>query len=333
MAKSKVNVNEIISEQLINALQEAIKNGKDIPWHCPWNVIAPMNVITKKPYTGINPFLLNIRGYDSPFWMSFKQASELAYAQWRKRHKKGKDTPEVHKEWMNAEDRGGIKEGEKSTIITWRKKLVIDDPDHPQADEEGKRAIFMLRYYRVFNAEQTEGIEFPEVEKPEGSVKPIESAEALLKGYVNTDRGPKFSNGGNQAAYNYVKDSIRIPAMKRFDNDVAYYSTAFHEAIHSTGHDSRLKRGDFGKGVKPYSREELVAEFGAAMLCANAGIDIVPDIENRTAYIKGWLKALGNDEKLAVKAASAAQKAADLIIGEDDNNPYADDGIVATPED
>lgn len=347
MAKSKVNVYEIVTEQMLDSLKQALKDGKTIPWHKPWRTSAPFNAVSKKEYRGINPFLLAMGNFDDPRWLTFNQASELGYAQWRKREKKGKDTEELRDEYFGPKDskgrrrggvenKAGIRKDEKSTVVVFWKPLEIKDPEHPDADEDGKRKIRILRYYRVFNVEQTQGLEFPTLEKDEREIEPIESAQQILDGYVNTDRGPKYKHGGDRAFYRPSEDRIGMPTMKRFDNADAYYTTAFHEATHSTGHDSRLKR-KFGEsfGNEPYAKEELVAEFGAAMLCAHAGIDPTRDIKNRTAYIQSWMKALNNDEKLAVSAAGQAQKAADLIldIKFEDDNPHKDDGVIATPED
>lgn len=123
-------------------------------------------------------------------------------------------------------------------------------------------------------------------------------------------------NGGDRAYYRWDADSIHLPPVKSFDSAEEYYSTKLHEMVHSTGHPKRLNRRDlhtlapFGSPV--YSREELVAEFGAAYLCAEAGI--ANTLDNSAAYIKGWAKALRDDKRLVVTAASAAQKAADYIL-------------------
>jgi antirestriction protein ArdC len=145
---------------------------------------------------------------------------------------------------------------------------------------------------------------------------PIEEAEKIVEGYKDS---PKIVNkDDNRAYYNPFFDFINMPVMGKFNKVEEYYSTIFHEMIHSTGHTNRLKRLDNQKsaafGSEDYSKEELVAEFGAAMLCGIAGIEN-STIENSTAYIQSWLKALRDDKTLAVKAAAQAQKAADYILG------------------
>lgn len=123
------------------------------------------------------------------------------------------------------------------------------------------------------------------------------------------------------AAYNPMMDIIKVPPREDFSNIPEYYSTLFHEMVHSTGHSDRLDRDEVANvnrfGSEPYSREELVAEIGAAMLCGFAGIDN-STIDNSVAYINSWLKRLKNDKRLVVYAAARAQRAVDYIMGVED---------------
>lgn len=273
------NVYEIVTEQIIESLDNGI-----VPWRKPWSTEAPKNLVSKKDYRGVNILLLGIsaaaQGFESPYWVTFKQAKALG---------------------------GSVKKGEKSTAITFYKTYKSEDKE---TGEEKSR--FVLRYYRVFNIEQTEGIDeskIPEVLAREHS--PEDSAEAIVAGYVD---GPEVMYGGDSASYNPNKDIVRMPNPERFESGAAFYSTLFHELTHSTGHKTRLDRrlnNRYGSGG--YGVEELIAEIGSSFLMAHAGIE--NDIEQTAAYIDGWKKAIAEDSNLIIKAASKAQAAADRILG------------------
>jgi antirestriction protein ArdC len=135
----------------------------------------------------------------------------------------------------------------------------------------------------------------------------------IVEGYENP---PLIRFGGDRAFYQPSSDIVQVPEAREFFSGDAYYSTLFHELVHSTGHEKRLKRIEPALfGSDPYAREELVAEVGASMLGAVAGIESAGGDQN-AAYIAGWLEALSRDRKLVVQAAAQAQKAADWILGE-----------------
>ena len=255
-------------------------------------------------YRGINVFILAAtsmaNGYRSPVWLTFKQINELG---------------------------GKVNEGEKSTLVTYWKLLEIEERD-ANTNELKKKKIPLLRFYLVFNLDQTTGVKLSKaVQKiqdaatDEGTYKggvreedAIEAAEAIVKGYEN---GPLVRFGSNRAAYSPTLDVIGMPDKTDFDKIEEFYATEFHEFGHSTGHSSRLNRAGitsfdhFGSGQ--YADEELIAELTAAMLCAEAGIDNT--IENSAAYIASWKAKLTADPKLIVQAAGKAQKAVDYITG------------------
>ncbi len=161
----------------------------------------------------------------------------------------------------------------------------------------------MLRYYLVWNVEQCEGLDLPALEHQQVDV--IARAEAIVAAMPHS---PKINfDGGDKAYYRPDNDSIHLPGRNSFDSAGEYYSTLFHELSHSTGHESRLNRQTLTEvvpfGSETYSKEELVAEFGAAFLCAHSGIENT--VNNSAAYIGGWLKKLRSDPKLAVLAAGA----------------------------
>lgn len=273
------DVYQIVTDKIINLLEKGT-----IPWRKTWSSgagMAPCNAVSKKPYQGINRFLLGVSQYDSAYWLTFKQAQELG---------------------------GHVRKGEKATPCifykTWQKE-----------NEEGKvDYIPVLRYYSLFNADQCDGLDLP---KPVVQTWPeneqIDKAEQVI---VEMPDRPAIEIAGSQPCYIPASDKVIIPEIIRFHSSGEYYSALFHELTHSTGHAKRLARDGIVNadsfGSSSYSREELVAEMGAAFLCAYCGIDNT--LENSAAYVQGWLKALRNDSKLAIKAASQAQKAANYIL-------------------
>ncbi len=296
--ENKADVYQIVTEQII----EMLKQGT-VPWRKPWTTggpeYAPRNLISNKAYTGINVFLLGTMSpYDSPYWLTYKQATALG---------------------------GTVHKGEKSSICVFWKQYDKED----LAEPEGKKTIRVLRYYRVFNVEQCDGITAPELQKPDTfNSDPIEAAEAIQLAMPNR---PLVQYGGNSAFYRPSTDSVNVPERNRFEKPEEFYSTLFHELAHSTGHESRLNRPGITEphrfGSENYSKEELVAEMAAAFLCAHCGIETAT-IENSAAYIQGWIRALSGDHRLAVTAASAAQKAANYILnGHTTEQPAPDNAL------
>lgn len=207
-----------------------------------------------------------------------------------------------------------MRRGEKSTMVTFWKKITVDDRDNP-----GKqRPLFLLKLYRVFNAEQADwpsGAPSWDVrERNQGERS--HNAEMLVKEYVARG-GPAVTFGGDRAFYRPATDVITVPAFADFDGPDEYYSTLFHECGHSTGHGSRLNRPGIAEfdhfGSERYSREELVAEMTSAMLAGVTGITTT--LDNSAAYLRSWARQISEDPKLVVQAAGHAQRAADLILG------------------
>jgi len=271
-------VYEIITNQILDQLKAGV-----IPWHKPWaNSGEIQNFVSKKAYTGINPFLLNGAGYACPYWVTYKQAKQL---------------------------KGNVKKGEHGQMIIFFKMSPYKDKETGE-----DKNLPILRYYNVFNLEQTEGIDW---QKPESARdhNPIKTCENIIKGFADK---PRIASGP-QACYSPSQDRIEIPSPELFINDAEYYSTLFHELSHSTGHINRLNREtltDSGAyfGSHQYSKEELVAEFSAAMLCGVAGIEQAT-IDNSAAYIESWSHRLRKDHKLIIQAATKAQRSADYIQG------------------
>lgn len=268
-----------IYETITNKIIEKLEQGT-IPWRKPFQDGngTPVNWVTQKPYRGINTFLL-----DSGEYATYKQ----------------------------IKDKGGtVKKGEKGQQVVFWKLMDIEDKE----TQEDKK-IPLLRTYTVFKVgEQTKGIE-PKRKMVEHQHQSIEQAEEIYKNYMN---GPDFTFKSEGAYYKPTLDVVNVPPMKDFEDVNEYYSTLFHEMIHSTGHKTRLDRPGVvsfnGFGTEQYSKEELVAELGASMLCGVAQIDNTI-LDNSASYIKSWLKALKDDQTLIISASQLAQKASDHILG------------------
>jgi antirestriction protein ArdC len=277
-SKPHASVYDIVTSRILAELEKG-----QVPWRKPWRTLPPANLVSKKPYRGINVFLLALAGYGSQYWLTYRQALALG---------------------------GNVRKGEHGTkIVFW--KFDKYESETVDGEPEERKSAF-LRYYTVFNLEQTEGLKALLALPP---ARPIESAEAIVSGMPNP---PAFEQDF-QAAYIPSRDTVTMPSRTAFESQAEYYSTLFHELTHSTGHAKRLAREGFDSpqkfGNESYSREELIAEMGSAMLCGVAGIEQAT-VANSAAYLKSWIARLKADSKLVVSAASAAQKAADWVLGQ-----------------
>jgi len=280
-AKDKKNVYQIVTEQVIDVLKSGI-----VPWRKPWTTQRPHNGKSKRPYHGLNRILLGLTSYADPRWFTWNQVKELG---------------------------GEIREGEAKNshlVVFWNFKEVED----PATGK--KETIPLLRYYRVYNAEQTEGLELPALEKD--TFEPLDAAQAVVDGYFAAQTGLSLVHGGNEASYSPKADHITMPNRGAFMSVESYYATLNHELAHSTGHATRLKRFATDQAQahgtqETYAKEELVAEMAAAFL--NNEVGIASEIESTVEYLAGWIKALEGDARLLVSAAGKAKKAADLILG------------------
>lgn len=291
--KTKTDAYEVITNNIIEQLEKGT-----VPWHKPWNGAGntPKSLATKKPYRGINVFILSMAGYMNPFWLTYRQAKALG---------------------------GQVKKGEHGKqVVFWKllRKVVEDE----KTGERVKKTIPLLRYYTVFNVEQCDGLDLSKVPDlapvEDFEHNPIEAAESIVS---NMPGRPPIRHKENSAFYSPAGDYVNMPKPERFKHTAEYYSTLFHELTHSTGHTSRCNRPGVTNptsfGSHQYSKEELCAEMGAAFLCGEAGI-ISDTFDNSAAYIKSWLSALKDDKKLVIHAAAQAQKAADYIL---DRKPEA----------
>lgn len=282
-------VYQIITDQILGQLEKGT-----VPWQRPWiDAGHPKNLISKKEYRGFNVFALACQGYASPYWLTYKQAQDLG---------------------------GHVKKGEKSTIVIfWKTGNKTIESLQDEKEVETKKSFFILRYYRVFNVDQCVGIDPDKVPAtiPTRDFNPIEACETII---FKMPKKPEIHHKEQRAYYRPNTDTINMPKQETFGNGENYYSTLFHELSHSTGHQSRLDRHRKNNcthhfGSVDYSKEELVAEMGAAFLCGHCGIEQAV-INNQAAYIDGWMHKLRGDNQIIIKSAAQAQRAADFILGE-----------------
>lgn len=285
----------ILAEQLI----ASIEAGNLPPWRKTWDADSnmPRNAVTGKAYRGANVWFLLLAGaaggYSDPRWVTFNQAREAG---------------------------GSVVKGAKSTPVVFWKPLTREVVAENGAVED-VRAGALLRFYRVFNVEQTEGCRFKALPEPRPEPDRIADAEAIVTGMPNP---PRFNErAGAQAAYMPTTDTITMARIADFGTAEEYYATRFHEMAHATGADHRLGRDGVTEAVhfgsERYGREELVAEMTAALLGGECGI-APATIENSAAYLASWLRTLRAEPRMLLTAAAQAQKAADYIL---DRTPVA----------
>lgn len=279
-----------VTAQIIADLERGVR-----PWTRPWSAEHLAGRISRplrhnlEPYSGINIVLLwseaVARGYAAPIWMTFRQALALG---------------------------GHVRKGEHGAIVVYANRIKRNETDDDGRDVE--REIPFLKAYTVFNVEQIENLpaSFHTVREP--TLIPqarIASADAFFAA-TKAD----LRHGGNSAYYAIHPDCVQLPPFETFIDPEAYYATLAHETTHWTRHPSRLDR-DFGRqrwGDEGYAREELVAELGAAFLCADLGLELQPR-EDHAAYIASWLEVLKQDKRFIFTAAAHAQRAADFLHG------------------
>lgn len=286
----RVDVYERVTARIIADLEQGVR-----PWMKPWHVEHAAGRIIRPlrhngtPYRGINVLLLwgeaMAKGYAAPLWMTYRQAQEL---------------------------KAQVRKGERGALVVYADRITKTETD--DKGEAVEREIPFMKGYTVFNVEQIDGLPSHYYARPVAPLpvsERIAQAETFLSG-----SGAAIHHGGNQAFYAPARDVIQLPPFEAFRDAESYYGTALHELTHWTRHPSRLDR-DLGRqrfGDEGYAREELVAELGAAFLCADIGI--TPDIrDDHAAYIGHWLAVLKSDKRAIFQAAAHAQKAADYLHG------------------
>ena len=272
----KESIYEVITNRIIGELEQGV-----IPWYKPWIASGQaISHVTGKPYSLLNQMLLG-RGGE---YVTFKQ----------------------------VQDEGGrVKKGAKAQMVVFWKWIEQEDEETKE-----KKKIPYLRYFNVFHIDQCEGIKAKHAEPLPQAVEPDAAAEAIIADYLKRSGVRLIREEGNRAFYRPSSDSVTLPLIDQFRNTAEYYGTAFHELTHSTGHESRLNRlhtvAAFGS--EDYSKEELIAEIGAAALVNHAGLETADSFKNNTAYIQNWLQALRNDKRFIVSVAGKAEKAVNLIL-------------------
>lgn len=259
-----------------------LENGV-IPWQKPW--IACGNAVshtTGKAYSLLNQMLLGRPG------------EYLTFAQCQK-------------------EGGKVKKGEKSSMVVFWKFIEQEDEDTHE-----KKQVPFLRYYNVFHIDQCEGLKAKHQPELLNTANADEAAESIIAAYIQRSGVRVIHESGDRAYYTPFTDRVVLPNIEQFAETAEYYSTAFHELTHSTGHASRLNRLEKTAffGTEAYSKEELVAEIGAATLVNAAGLETSSSFRNSAAYIQNWLKVLKDDKRFIVSAAGKAEKAVALILGE-----------------
>lgn len=279
-----INVYELVTNRIIEQLENNI-----VPWEKPWSstLDGAFNRVSKKPYSILNQMLLK---YDGEY-ASFKQWKDLG---------------------------GHIRKAEKSEIIVFWKMYPIKEKQDDGT--EIIKTIPLLKYINVFHISQVDGVE-PLKQNVTHDIEPIDKAEKILNDYWNRENITIEHVKGDKAFYSPMFDKIQLPLFEQFKQSEEYYSTAFHESVHSTMKTSRCNRQEDRKGKvvsfgsEEYSKEELVAEVGSAQLMNIVGIETTKSFRNSTAYIQSWLKVLRNDNKFIVSASSKAEKAVNYILG------------------
>lgn len=297
---TSVSLYERVTQQIIDELEKGVA-----PWVKPWtsaggNTLMPYNATSHHRYQGVNVLLLwhaaQEKGYQSPGWITYRQAQGLG---------------------------GYVRRGEKATVIVFTSTFI---PKAKQAEEgEAAKPIPFLKWLDVFNVEQTEGL--PEDVSPKP--RPVPMAEAMdgVEAFLR-QVGATVRHGGNRASYAPALDAIQLPLPGNFESAAHYYATSLHEHVHWTGHETRLHRDLSGRfGEAAYAAEELVAELGAAFLCA---VLAIPGRLRHAEYIGSWLQLLQHDHRAIFTAAARATDAAHYLEGKGGLH-LATDGAEATP--
>lgn len=279
------SVYEMVTDRIIAQLEQGI-----IPWEKLWSGIrsGAYNRISKKPYSLINQMMLSHNGD----YASFKQWQQLG---------------------------GHVRKGAKSEIVVFQKIQSIEEKQ-----DDGttiKKSVPLLRYYNVFHISQVEGIEPLSRDKLK-DIEPIKEAENILRDYIKRENITLEHTAGDKAYYSPSRDLIHLPLMEQFRDASKYYSTAFHEATHSTMKKTRCNRMEDRKGKvvafgsDEYSKEELVAEIGSANIMNILGIETKKSFRNSSAYIQSWLQVIKNDIRFVISASGKAEKAVKYILNE-----------------
>lgn len=282
---ARVDIYAAVTSKLIAQLERGVRPWTQ-PWSSPGGGARPLRC-NGRPYRGINVLMLwcegQAKGYTSPYWLTFRQALEF----------------DAH-----------VRKGERGSMVVY-----ADRYKRSESDDRGdtvEKEIPYLKVYTVFNAEQVVGL--PEKFRTQpGEARPLIERVAAAEAFVAATHAD-IRHGGDAAYYVPSVDRIQMPAPAAFRDAQGYYATLLHELTHWTKHASRLVR-EFGRcrfADAGYAQEELVAEVGAAFLCADLGIALEPR-EDHAGYLAHWLGVLKTDKRAIFQAAAHAQRAADFL--------------------
>jgi len=280
---------QAVTDSIVAALEQGTR-----PWQKPWKageaISAPLARplrICGTPYTGINVLNLWIakgrRGFSSDHWLTYKGAAGLG---------------------------AQVRKGAKSELAFFVGSHTVK----AESEDSDDRTVSFLRCYHVFNADQIDGLpaRFAPTIAPAPADTPRGERNATVDAFV-AGTGASLAHGGDKAYYQPSIDAVRMPHLEAFNEPAAYYSTLLHELTHWTGHESRCARDLRGRfGDESYAAEELVAELGAAFLCADLAISDTPR-DDHAQYIASWIRVLKHDNRAIFRAASLAEKAAGFL--------------------
>jgi antirestriction protein ArdC len=278
---TKVDVYQIVTDRIVSLLEAGT-----VPWQKPWtDAGVPMNAKSKRKYRGINFWLLLSLPYERHLYLTWDQIKEYG---------------------------ASVKKGEVGHVVLYWKT-----PRKKEDENENQKQVPILRYYKVFNVSQITDLPADFVPPLEGKeFDPILECDDIIRSMPGA---PEIRHKHKEAFYHIGEDYINMPKQKSFKSIELYYSTLFHELVHSTGHEKRLNRKSITEmaefGSELYSIEELIAEMGSAYLSSFTGIQH-KNIEHNASYIKGWLGKLINDKRFIVQASGQAQKAVDFIMNQ-----------------
>ena len=276
-------MNKTIVSMVAEKIQNIINSERQLPWIKPWkttNLELAISYNTQKPYSLLNQLLL----LESGEYITFKQI---------------------------VANKGILKAGSKARqIIFWN---FIEKKEE---DSEKVQKIPFLKYYNVFRLADTQGIESKAEKNLNHTIKTKEEIENIINSYCEKHGIEINRTYSNQCFYRPVADSVTIPDIKQFENISEYYSAVFHELVHSTGHENRLKRDiENTYGSDKYSQEELVAEIGSATIMSKLGLETPESLLNSASYIQGWSKMISEKTETFISACGKAEKAVNMILG------------------
>ncbi len=279
-----MNIYQTVTDRILTQLEAGV-----IPWRKTWATGLPKSLTTRREYRGLNILVLGTTDYASRYWVTYRQAAILG---------------------------GHVRKGEKATFVVYWKWRTPDELKR-MGEKTGKANLAPCYPFvsAVFNLDQVEGLARPDDDVPNRSNGSFDIAEQMLE--VMPDKPEIVHQVAAQPAYSPRRDRITLPHLSQFESANAYWETLYHELIHSTGAKRRLNRFDAVEGdrFERYSFEELVAEFGAAFLCGFTGVSNATGEALQASYIANWSQALRQDNRLIIRAASAAQRAADYVRG------------------